>query len=384
MRIALICGSYPPRKCGVGDYTAHLAAALASSDNQVDVITSPINEATSAGMVRIRPNITRWDFRAARRILDGLREAEVDLVNIQYPTQEYGRQPMVNLLPWLIQARLGLPSVATIHEYSSYTWLGRVRLALTARLTQAVIITDVVNQKLLYKCAGGPLEKYTLIPIGPNLQCCPPVNYNRTRQRARLGAGPASVVLVYFGFISPSKGLDTLLQAFAEALESASGMDLWLWLLADWEPAAERYRPYHMAFQQRLAGFPHRDRIVWTGYLEPSNVSAHLLAADIAILPFSDGASLRRTSLLAVLAHRLPVVSTLGPTTATDELNENHGLRLVPVEDEGALAKAILELARNDAVRDTLAARASQFASTFSWANIAAQALSVYHKVLEG
>ncbi len=39
-------------------------------------------------------------------------------------------------------------------------------------------------------------------------------------------------------------------------------------------------------------------------------VSANLLAADCAVLPYREGASLRHGSLMAALAHGLPIVST--------------------------------------------------------------------------
>ena len=52
------------------------------------------------------------------------------------------------------------------------------------------------------------------------------------------------------------------------------------------------------------------DRVHWTGFAAPDQVSAHLLAADIAVLPYREGANLRHGSLHAALAHGLPVVTT--------------------------------------------------------------------------
>ena len=39
-------------------------------------------------------------------------------------------------------------------------------------------------------------------------------------------------------------------------------------------------------------------------------MTANLLAADCAVLPYREGASLRHGSLMAALAHGLPIVST--------------------------------------------------------------------------
>jgi len=346
------------------------------------VITSPADSTTDTGPVHVCRRIAHWDFGAAREVLRLLRDADVEVANVQYPTQEYGRRLMANMLPWLIHSRLGLPTVATIHEYSSFTALGRMRLALTARLSQAVVVTDATNRRLLRRWAGGQGEKYSLIRIGSNLPCSPPASYDRSAFRASLGASSSSVVLVYFGFISPSKGLHTLLEAFAEALEVTPGVDLRLWLLADRQPAVARYRSYHAAFAQRLANFAHADRVVWTGYLEPAEVSAHLLAADLAVLPFRDGASMRRGSLLATLDHGLPVISSQGPSAGRNGLGAENGLCLVPAGDAHALARTILTLARDAELRARLGERASEFARTFSWPQIAARTLAVYEQAL--
>ena len=52
------------------------------------------------------------------------------------------------------------------------------------------------------------------------------------------------------------------------------------------------------------------NRVQWTGFTAPDEVSANLLAADCATLPYREGATLRHGSLMAALAHGLPIVST--------------------------------------------------------------------------
>ncbi len=381
MHIALISGSYPPIKCGIGDYTARLATTLANFGHQVDVLTSPPGSPTGQQNLNLYAQITQWGFRSIPEVLKKIQQLHPDIINIQYPTQEYHRSLMINILPGLFKARLGISSVATIHEFSSYTLLGRIRLTLTAKLSQAVIVTDPLNCKLLLQWSGASEGKYTLIPIGSNLLCMPPLKYDRTEQRVRLGVSADSVVLAYFGFIGPSKGVDTLLKAFGDVLASTPQVDLRLWLVTDREPTSESYRLDYEAFSHQVANFPYPNRLIWTGYLEPSDVSAYLLAADVAVLPFKDGVSLRRGSLLAALTHSLPVISTIGLATDTGQLNQESGLYLVPTEDTQALAKAIVMLANDASLRKTLAARANQFSQTFSWNSIATQTLDVYHKV---
>ena len=53
-------------------------------------------------------------------------------------------------------------------------------------------------------------------------------------------------------------------------------------------------------------------RLIATDGLPPEQVSLHLQACDLMIQPYIDGVSTRRTTVMAALAHGLPVVTALG------------------------------------------------------------------------
>ena len=93
--------------------------------------------------------------------------------------------------------------------------------------------------------------------------------------------------------------------------------------------------------------------------------------------PFTDGASLRRASMLAALDHGLPVVTTY-PKHPTPELQESDALLLVPPDDPTALSQALHRLYEDHALVDTLSTAAHQFAAQFSWPRIAEHTLAVY------
>jgi glycosyltransferase involved in cell wall biosynthesis len=57
------------------------------------------------------------------------------------------------------------------------------------------------------------------------------------------------------------------------------------------------------------------DRIHATGRLEASDLSRHLATCDLLLQPYLDGVSSRHTSLMAGLAHGLPIVTTIGRLT---------------------------------------------------------------------
>ncbi len=56
---------------------------------------------------------------------------------------------------------------------------------------------------------------------------------------------------------------------------------------------------------------PHK-RVTGLGQLSERDISLHLQACDLMVQPFPDGASSRRTSLMACLAHGIPTVTNTG------------------------------------------------------------------------
>ncbi len=381
MRVCFVSGSYPPIRCGIGDFTQRLAAALTQQGVDVVVLTSKdsVMPGRDGAVLRV-PIVSNWNLRALPAILTELRALAPDLVNIQYPTPRYGRQPLVNLLPWFIRTRLHIPTVTTVHEFSTFQWLGKWRIGLSVLSSDYIIVPDQVNLEQMRRMFPNVRSRSTRVPIGANIEPQLPNDFDRQRVRAGYRATDTDVVIAYFGFISPSKGIETLLRAFKRA--SQAQPNLHLLLIASREPADPNYAAYHHQIATLIEESTVNDRIFWTGYASALQISAYLASADFAALPFTDGASLRRTSLLTALAHGLPVISTALPNPIPDSLHDETGLVLTPVQDALALEKAIIDLANDDIRRKTLAAGARQFAGTISWTGISTQTLVVYRHIL--
>jgi glycosyltransferase involved in cell wall biosynthesis len=241
---------------------------------------------------------------------------------------------------------------------------------LLARTSHAVIAAD--ERDLL--ALGGPNARHHLVPIGSNVACSPSPDYNRTAFRARLGVGPDALAIAYFGLLNASKGLDLLLDAFERVVRSRTEARL---LLLGGEAGAS-----DPTDRQTAAGVRKRfDRlgshVTRSGWLEPEALSAHLLAADVAVLPYLDGASPRRGSLLACAEHGLPIVSTEPASGAVTS-----AIHAVP-PDPTALAEAVLEIAANPSLSAHLRESSRALAATVSWQRIANAHVAIYDRLLQ-
>src|SRR5262245_2875383 len=118
MRILLFTGSYPPMRCGVGDYVASLADALGRlAGTKVAVVTDRrARRAGSSSGVEVLPIANGWKVSDLRPILTTTRQWAPDVLHLQYPTQGYADR----LLPWvlpLVLSVLHIPVVQTWHEH---------------------------------------------------------------------------------------------------------------------------------------------------------------------------------------------------------------------------------------------------------------------------
>ena len=119
------------------------------------------------------------------------------------------------------------------------------------------------------------------------------------------------------------------------------------------------------------------DRIQWTGHQSDAAVGADLNACDVLVMPYEDGASLRRGTLMAGLANGCAVVTTT-PQAPLPELVTERDLIYVAPGNAQALARMTARLLDNPWLLDRLRTNARDRAQLFSWESIAAAHLDAY------
>jgi len=395
MRILLVTGEYPPMQGGVGDYTRELSRALLALGADVHVLTSadpsaPV-DASGADAGRsgtsgptIHRLVTRWGWGVLSLAARWVRVHRPAVVHIQYQTAAYGMHPAINCLPTWLHRRLGRAAprvVVTYHDvkvpylfpkaYALRDWV----TALIGRAADAAVATNVEDCAWLERVLRG--RRPYLIPIGSNVAPDLPPDFDRERRRTRWGFGPTDVVLGYFGFLNESKGGDALIRVLDSLIKS--GYNCRLLMIGGRVGSSD---PTNIAYARHIDTLIDElgltARVVWTGFSAAADVSADLTAADVCVLPYRDGASFRRGSFMATLAHGRPIVST-EPRTPVPELRHGENILLAPPDDVSALADQVATLINNSARRASLGAAALQLAGEFGWDAIARRTLGVYH-----
>lgn len=384
MRIGLVTGEYPPMQGGVGAFTQELAKALADRGHDVHVITSraarpkardrslwDAREPYDIGYALLHPHVRRWRWSALSAIADVAVRYDLDVVNLQFQAAAYDMYvPSMNLLAWRLHGLAKM--VVTFHDLRVpylFPKAGRLRswtLERLARSADGIIVTNSADYESLRKrvVADDGLRQ---IPIGSNIAAVQSDPVRVASARKNLGIAPGDCLLGYFGFLNDSKGADTLVQALTR-LDSCFHLVFIGGRTGSSDP--ENNAAFLARLELLIAELELGARVHWTGFVPSDEVSDYLRAADIMVLPYRDGASLRRGSLMAVLAHGRPLVTTT-PALPDPELVHRRNVWLTPVDDVVRLADAIQELAADPKLRTTLGQAAMQLSEGFSWNQIA-------------
>ncbi len=385
MRLALITGEYPPLPGGVGDYTRELARALQARGHAVAVWTDQRGTGEAHSPVPVFRVVRRWDGRAWFSLGRSLRAWRPDGVLLQYQAAAYGLGGAMNLWPAVARLWLGAtPIVVTFHDLRVpylFPKAGPLRewsIRFLARRADGVIVTNHEDEATLRATGIRPLWR---IPIGSNIPSLPhPLDAAEARRRLNL---PLDRPLIgFFGFLHLSKGFDVLLEAIAALLRAGTSVGL-VHIGAAVAPSDPSQADHAAGCRRRITELGLQEHVWETGYRPPEEIAWAFAAVDACALPYRDGVSFRRGTLLAALAHGRAVISTL-PRVPIPELQDGENILLVPPEDPAALAAAIRRVLEDPALRARLAAGARALAERFAWERIAAQVEEVFAALRAG
>lgn len=215
------------------------------------------------------------------------------------------------------------------------------------------------------------------IPIASPLPLETAPGWERDAWRARWGIQPTEKLLVHFGFLNRAKGVETLLHAYDGLLRA--GQPYRLLMAGDPLGASDPSNRGYLAEIEALAETLHLHApwLQWTGDLPEQELIHAILAADLIVLPFREGASLRRSTLIMSLSLGRPVVTT-EPGTPIAWLEDGHNIAFARRDDAGDLARKIALLLRYEPTLQRLERGAAVLGQRFDWGQIAKHTVSLY------
>lgn len=363
---------------GVGAYTARLAASLVEQGATVSVLTNP--QALPSAGKRSKMQIfaqKQWSPAIWRSVPRLARTIGADWIHVQYQTAAFAMNPAINLAPtyWRRLAATEQPyQVAWTYHDLLVPYLfpkagTKVRRWVTARPAHSSDLVIVTNESDRRQLLAEQEIEAVKIPIGSNITPYQLPADARQARRTERGYRDGQLLLGYFGFLNRSKGGITLIQTLDRLVQR--GHDAHLLMIGERVGASD---PTNFAYLHEVEtliaarGLTHRVR--WTGHQSADLVSADLAAIDILLMPYVDGANLRRGTLMAGMAHGCAIITTT-PQGPLPELVDGRDLLYISPENAVAAADAVVRLAENPNLRRILGERARQQSQQFTWDAIA-------------
>jgi glycosyltransferase involved in cell wall biosynthesis len=175
-------------------------------------------------------------------------------------------------------------------------------------------------------------------------------------------------LIAYFGRIYSSKGIETLLKAFQIVTQEHDKLRLVL-IGGTIEDEFSSHSSYQEVLVDLSKQLGIQSKIIWTGEFSWDSFegSRYLYAADLCVLPFSGGVYANNSSVAAVAAHGLPIITTKG-ATLDEQFVHLENVFLCRPEEPVAMASAMRLVIDDAALRVRLRQGALDLSQEwFSW-----------------
>ncbi|MHC4661536.1 MAG: glycosyltransferase family 4 protein [Planctomycetota bacterium] len=374
-----VIGNYLPRLCGIATFTTDLCNALSEKlGNQGDVLALAMDDIAGGYSYpervkfQLRANVQSDYLRAA----DFLNVYQFDVVILQHEFGIFGGKQGAHILHLLKHLRM--PILTTLHTVlTEPTDEQRVIIHELAKYSERFVVMSNKARNILLDTFAIPELQIQLIPHGiPDVAFADP-----SFHKDQFGVEDRKVILS-FGLLSPSKGIEHMIDAMPEIL--AEHPDAVYIILGATHPHVKMATgdAYRHGLLQKVSMLGLEDHVLFHNQFVSLEVLVQYLgAADIYVTPYISPAQVTSGALAYAVGSGKAVVST--PYWHAEELLAEKRGRLVPFGDPGAMAREISELLGNDLERNTIRKRAYQYARPMVWNEVARQYLELAVSALD-
>jgi len=387
MKICLV-SALPPYRSGISLYTMGLLAGFEKverSFSMVVIANKSANEIKTKNIskefVKAWTNGPRYPFQ----IFSSVTKSNPLVVHFQHEFFLYGGIFSSSVFPALLflLRLLGIQVVVTIHgvvprklanaDFAEAFFIPKnpvvLKFALKilttfiCKIANVIIVHNNFARDTLNEDYHVSLQKIQVIPhgIGPtkseNLQCS--------------NVDDASIL--FFGNITPSKGLETLIAAFERVRVPNAKLII-----------AGGPHPRGMRFFNRITRIVRSssasEKISMTGYVPDESIHSLFAHCSLAVFPYNHSVS-SSGGLSFALQHEKPVVVTDLPAFTEIVAHEQNGL-VVPPEDSKALAEAIERILLDLHLRRALSRGTREKCSHLAWHAMAMRTFECYCRAL--
>lgn len=376
MKILLISGSYPYFKDGISD-GARILKKYISKKHKVDLITTDMDEIRSYIQESKEENVNYikcWKIKGLKKYMEDILQNTYDIIHIEYPGNGYKKELGICLLPYILriirrQKKYKYKIIMRLHEYTQARTLRKIVINPMIKYVDRVYIPSSVDFEFLEKKWGEKIRK-TL--IGSNIDV----------KSLKSDFKDEILNISYFGYIYPNKGFERVLNILSLLSKRKPDLKFCFTIIGEFSAESGRFKEYHRDLQNIIQELGLKDKITSTGYLDEDSVSEMLAKADIALLPYNDGLTLRRGSFIAYLQHGVPIITTEGDGESKHIFNNVSGVFMCATDEE--IIDSIVSISKMDNTQiNKMSMDNIKIGEMFNWDNIVNKLLQEYGEYYE-
>ncbi len=370
-------GTYLPRRCGIGTFTADLCRAVGQATGHPErAVAVALNDRPEGYdyPAEVCYQIREGALRDYHRAADFLSLSAVDVLCIQHEYGIFGGPAGAHLLALVQDVRM--PIVTTLHTVLRQPDEQQRRvLEQLARLSDRLIVMSETAREFLREVYEVEGDKVTLIPHG--IPDVPFVDPNFFKDKFRV---EGRTVILSFGLLHPGKGIELVIDALPTIIERHP--EVVYLIVGATHPRVQRQHGerYRLGLKRRALQLGMGDWVHFHNrFLDLDELCEFLGAADVYITPYLDPEQIVSGTLAYALGAGKAIVST--PYWYAREILADGRGRLVPFRDSRAIADAVVGLLDDAAERHRMRKAAYMFSRPMVWPEVARAYLEVFEVV---
>ena len=373
MQVAYV-SSCLPRKCGIATFTANLSESVGKYTGPDSASYVAVN---NNGSYDYRPGVI---FEIERDRLEDyflaasmVNSSAVDVVSLQHEFGLFGG-PDGSFLKVFLK-HLQKPVVTTLHTIlKNPTSSQKETLIDVVEQSEEIVVMNRLGIDLLSEIYNISRSKINLIPHGvPESEYRDPSYYKRQLQLED------RFLILTFGFISPNKGIETVLNALPLLVKKHPNTLYMVQGITHPEEKKHNGENYRNNLEQIVRKLDLSRNVIFVdAFVDDETLNCFVGAADIVVFPYHSEAQITSGVLSTALSKGKAIIST-PYLHAIEALTEGRGV-LVKAGDPVAMAAELLMLAKKPLRRKAFAEKAYSFGRHMGWSNVSSQ----YFKIFEG
>ncbi len=380
MKITYIA-TYPPRECGIGTFTNNLFKSMLRQNepheqtNEGFVVALNDNELTYKYPEEVKVTIRQDHQEDYLKAVKYINLSGADVCILQHEFGIFGGQSGVYILPLL--HRLEIPLIVTLHTIlKTPSYNEKAVLKEICKMACKIVVMSHKAIEFLTTIYDVPKEKIALIEHG-----VPDIHFSPEKSKKEFKLEKKKVLLT-FGFIGRSKGIETVIKALPEVVKKYP--EVIYIVLGKTHPNVLRHsgEEYRIFLLRLVKNLHLENHVVFLNeFIDEQDLFKYLYACDIYITPYLNEAQITSGTLSYAVGVGAAVLST--PYWHAAELLAHGRGKLFQFNDSDDLANTLTELLDKPEEQVKLKNKAAEYGRNITWPKTGEKYVALAEKIVK-